>query len=244
MPPVDNYQRIDRQNPDETSHQVNKKSVDQTRNEARIENHSTRDAIARDAIEGAGVALGKLSVGNNSNGIHTTLSLGNEAVSEYSATSDIAVNPQVTADQYDDLIVSVDISGDISNSSKKDFRYSSEQSDDQLGKVESFSSAEKNNTVENETALDSIDAIDHIRSDHSRSDHSLSDASEITSQNGFIENVGSANNSSVEGGFEMTDGAHIDSIENLTLEQAFDFLIEQTEDNYEEPVRLPLQQTT
>lgn len=226
MPPVDIYQRIDRQNTDETSHQVNKKSVDQTRNEARIENLS-----ARDTIEESDVALSNISAGNNGKGINTTLSVGNQAVSEFGATSDLAVNSQLTADQDDGLIAS----NDIGTSSKKDFRYSSEQTDDQFSKAESYTSADENNTVENDTVgndtvLDRGDAIER----------SPSYTNGISSRNGFIEDVGGANNSSVEGSLEMIDDAHIDSIENLTVEQAFDFLTEQTEDNYEEPARLPL----
>jgi len=59
MPPVESYQRIDVPNPqntEESSLQINKKSIDQTRNEARIENHSVQDTIEDSVLSIGNVA--------------------------------------------------------------------------------------------------------------------------------------------------------------------------------------------
>ncbi len=207
MPPVDNYQRIDRQNTDESSHQINKKPIDQTRNEARIENQSVRDAI-----ENSGVVLNKTAVDVTSKEIKVTSPVSDDADVANSLVSSEAAHaankPEVS-----------NASVNIRNSGYEDYLSAGDQF------VSSFG-----DQIAESNALDNSEGAQRyneaIKLDQNNAGAAVSGNRSITGTSG------GNSHTSAEEVTNVGHSAQVDTADNVTVEQAFDFLTEQTDDNY------------
>lgn len=191
MPPVESYQRTDIQKPEESSRQINNKSIDQTRSEARIENRSVRDTIEDSVAPFDKVAATDTTVGQ----------------SEVAGSGDSNDSVEVLTGKSGHYWHAVEKTGD--------------QVGDQVNEVD-FHFPDSDIDV----AASDKDAIE---------DH-LNHTSVSVSGNGStrVDN-GASNNILAQQSIKYENHDQIDSVDNLTVEQAFDFLSQQTDDDYVQP---------
>ncbi len=227
MPPVESYQRIDIPNTEESNRQINQKSIDQTRTEARIENGSVRDIFEDSSLAPSTVAVKGGSeeakatlvggeIGSMNNALNGELAHQPPAATMDSEISETAlIDPQ--SREPDDLNASVNV-----HEGKKIDRW---QAAEQF--IELVSDSELYFSNDDSNGPLSVDGSKERNRNHS-------DVS--VSSTGSAASTSSVNNSMlVDNNINLEDGSDIDSVDNLTVEQAFEFLTEQTEDFYIQP---------
>ena len=225
MPPVESYQRLDLNDNDKSSRQIEKKSLDQTHSEARIENRSVRDNI-----EDANFALSATSVGENAGKSGEVVSAAPPVRGKADPVSsaidhDFVHHSPATVEQSESWNASVNVDKAVEGNNDTPERLI------------------ERSVVEHplERSVDqSSDAEFHIPGgDHESAVgkdgvivHGQHHVGEMLSTSVPTSGFGATNDALAEQSTNLEEDVQIDSIDNLTVEQAFDFLTEQTEDNY------------
>jgi len=207
MPPVESYQRIDIQNPqnpeypEKSSRQIHKKSIDQTLIEARIENRSVRDTIEDSVLSPGNVAA-------------TDTVIGQSEVPE----SEVPESEVVESDGSSDSV-------DVLNRANEHYRHTANQTGDQVSAQIS----------EGDRYFTDVD-IDGAANDNDIIEAHRNHTNVSVFSNGSTNGVDRGSDEILaQQSIKHGDDARLDPADNLTVEQAFDFLTQQIEDDYVQP---------